>query len=106
MSLIGHSDALAWLRRALRTGRFAHAYLITGPRSVGKRTFALEIAQALNLDLKVVRMTLTPRERQRQIVQRTAERNVPETYEYACPSVSHAPDLTPSPTFLASGSVD
>jgi DNA polymerase III subunit delta' len=26
----------------------AHAYLITGPRSVGKRTFALEIAQALN----------------------------------------------------------
>jgi DNA polymerase III subunit delta' len=26
----------------------AHAYLITGPRSVGKRTFALEIAAALN----------------------------------------------------------
>jgi DNA polymerase III subunit delta' len=48
VSLIGHSDALAWLRRALQTGHFAHAYLITGPRSVGKRTFALEIAQALN----------------------------------------------------------
>jgi DNA polymerase-3 subunit delta' len=48
VSLIGHRDALAWLRRALHTGRFAHAYLITGPRSVGKRTFALEIAQALN----------------------------------------------------------
>jgi DNA polymerase-3 subunit delta' len=48
VSLIGHGDALAWLRRALQTGRFAHAYLITGPRSVGKRTFALEIAQALN----------------------------------------------------------
>jgi len=48
VSLIGHGDALAWLRRALKTGRFAHAYLITGPRSVGKRTFALEIAQALN----------------------------------------------------------
>jgi DNA polymerase-3 subunit delta' len=48
VSLIGHSDALAWLRRALHTGCFAHAYLITGPRSVGKRTFALEIAQALN----------------------------------------------------------
>jgi DNA polymerase III subunit delta' len=48
VSLIGHQDALAWLRRALQTGRFAHAYLITGPRSVGKRTFALEIAQALN----------------------------------------------------------
>ena len=48
MSLIGHADALAWLRRALQTGRLAHAYLITGPRSVGKRTFAMEIAQALN----------------------------------------------------------
>ncbi|MCA1645237.1 MAG: DNA polymerase III subunit delta', partial [Chloroflexi bacterium] len=48
MTLIGHRDALAWLNRALHTGRFAHAYLITGPRSVGKRTFALEIAQALN----------------------------------------------------------
>ena len=48
MTLIGHEDALAWLRRALQTDRVAHAYLITGPRSVGKRTFALEIAQALN----------------------------------------------------------
>lgn len=48
MSLIGHADAQAWLRRALSSGRMAHAYLITGPRSVGKRTFALEIAQALN----------------------------------------------------------
>jgi DNA polymerase III subunit delta' len=46
--LIGHADALAWLRGALATNRLAHAYLITGPRSVGKRTFALEIAQALN----------------------------------------------------------
>jgi DNA polymerase-3 subunit delta' len=46
--LIGHTDALAWLRGALATNRLAHAYLITGPRSVGKRTFALEIAQALN----------------------------------------------------------
>jgi DNA polymerase-3 subunit delta' len=48
VSLIGHRDALAWLQRALHTGRLSHAYLITGPRSVGKRTFALEIAQALN----------------------------------------------------------
>jgi DNA polymerase-3 subunit delta' len=46
--LIGQADALAWLRRAVASGRLAHAYLITGPRSVGKRTFALEIAQALN----------------------------------------------------------
>ena len=46
--MIGHEAAQAWLRRALQTNRFAHAYLITGPRSVGKRTFALEIAMAVN----------------------------------------------------------
>ena len=36
------------MRRALAADRLAHAYLITGPRAVGKRTFALEIAKALN----------------------------------------------------------
>jgi DNA polymerase III subunit delta' len=46
--VIGHEAAQAWLRRALQTDRLAHAYLITGPRSVGKRTFALEIAMAVN----------------------------------------------------------
>ena len=46
--MIGHEAAQAWLRRALQPDRLAHAYLITGPRAVGKRTFALEIAQALN----------------------------------------------------------
>jgi hypothetical protein len=65
-----------------------------------------EIAQALTLDLKTIRTVLTPLQRQHQIVRRTAQRNVPETYEYACPSVSHAPGLTPSASFLASGSVD
>jgi DNA polymerase-3 subunit delta' len=48
VSLIGHDLALAWLARALASDRLAHAYLITGPRAVGKRTFALEIAQAVN----------------------------------------------------------
>jgi DNA polymerase-3 subunit delta' len=46
--VIGHEAARAWLLRALQTDRFAHAYLITGPRSVGKRTFAFEIAMAVN----------------------------------------------------------
>lgn len=46
--MIGHEAAQAWLRRAVQTDRLAHAYLITGPRSVGKRTFAIEIAQAVN----------------------------------------------------------
>ena len=36
------------MRRALGADRLAHAYLITGPRAVGKRTFAIEIAKALN----------------------------------------------------------
>jgi DNA polymerase III subunit delta' len=46
--VIGHEAAQAWLQRAVQTDRLAHAYLITGPRSVGKRTFALEVAQAVN----------------------------------------------------------
>jgi DNA polymerase-3 subunit delta' len=48
--LIGHAEAVAWLRSALATGRLAHAYLLTGPRGVGRRTFALEIARALNCE--------------------------------------------------------
>jgi hypothetical protein len=54
-----------------------------------------EIAQALVLDLKAVRTMLTPLQRQRQIVRRTVECNVPETYEYACPSVNQL--ATPLP---------
>jgi DNA polymerase III subunit delta' len=49
--LIGHTEALAWLRRALAADRVAHAYLITGPKGVGRRTFALEIARALNCEV-------------------------------------------------------
>jgi DNA polymerase III subunit delta' len=48
VTLIGHREALDWLRRAIASDRLAHAYLLTGPRGVGRRTFALEIAQALN----------------------------------------------------------
>jgi DNA polymerase-3 subunit delta' len=38
---------VAAFRRAVERGRLAHAYLFTGPRGVGKRTFALELARAL-----------------------------------------------------------
>jgi len=48
VSLIGHTDAAAWLRRVVAAERLAHAYLITGPRGVGRRTFAFEIAMAAN----------------------------------------------------------
>jgi DNA polymerase III subunit delta' len=46
--LIGHSDAVALLRTSLAADRVSHAYLITGPRGVGRRTLALELAKALN----------------------------------------------------------
>lgn len=49
--LIGHAEALAWLRSVLAADRVAHAYLLTGPRGVGRRTFALEIARALNCEV-------------------------------------------------------
>jgi DNA polymerase-3 subunit delta' len=38
------------LQRALAQGRRAHAYLFVGPPQVGKRTLALELAQALNCE--------------------------------------------------------
>ncbi len=46
--VIGHANAVALLRRGIARGRTAHAYLLTGPRGVGRRTLALELAKALN----------------------------------------------------------
>ncbi|MDD5351394.1 MAG: hypothetical protein PHQ12_14375, partial [Chthoniobacteraceae bacterium] len=37
-------DAFTFLRRALESGRLAHAYLITGETGSGKRTLALRLA--------------------------------------------------------------
>jgi DNA polymerase-3 subunit delta' len=48
--LIGQQQAVAQLQHGLETGRLAHAYLITGPRGVGRRTLALQLAQALNCE--------------------------------------------------------
>jgi DNA polymerase-3 subunit delta' len=47
---MGQQQALAQLEHGLETGRLAHAYLITGPRGVGRRTLALQLAQALNCE--------------------------------------------------------
>jgi DNA polymerase III subunit delta' len=47
-SIIGHSEALASLERALRSERPPHAWLFSGPEGVGKAAVALEFAAALN----------------------------------------------------------
>jgi DNA polymerase-3 subunit delta' len=48
--IIGHEWAIDFLRRSLEGGRAAHAYLLTGPASVGKALLALRLAQALNCE--------------------------------------------------------
>jgi len=43
--LLGHGEAEAAMLRAWQTGRLAHAWLITGPRGIGKATFAYRLAR-------------------------------------------------------------
>jgi len=45
--LLGHAGAEATLLRAFRSGRLPHAWLITGPRGVGKATLAFRFARFL-----------------------------------------------------------
>jgi DNA polymerase III subunit delta' len=47
-SIIGHSDSLAVLQRALHSERPPHAWLFIGPEGVGKAATAIEFAAALN----------------------------------------------------------
>ena len=44
----GHDMAVELLKRSLEEGRLSHAYLLAGPRQVGKMTLAVDLAQALN----------------------------------------------------------
>lgn len=46
--VVGHKWAVDLLKRALASERVAHAYLLTGPPQIGKRSLALNFAQALN----------------------------------------------------------
>ncbi len=46
-SLRGHDRVVTTLRRALASGRLPHAFLFVGPEGIGKRAFALRLAQAL-----------------------------------------------------------
>ncbi len=45
---MGHEWAVNLLREHVARGEVRHAYLVTGPRGVGRRTLALRLAQALN----------------------------------------------------------
>ena len=45
--LLGHEDAEAVLLRAKESGRLPHAWLLTGPRGVGKATLAYRFARFL-----------------------------------------------------------
>jgi DNA polymerase-3 subunit delta' len=46
--VVGHKQAVDLLKGALASERVAHAYLLTGPSQIGKRSLALDFAQALN----------------------------------------------------------
>ena len=45
--IIGHLRQKDILRRALHSGRVAHAYLFEGPEGVGKHLMAVALARAL-----------------------------------------------------------
>ena len=47
-NLLGHDWAVDLLGEHIARGQVRHAYLITGPRGVGRRTLAVKMAQALN----------------------------------------------------------
>lgn len=45
--IIGHERAIGILKNALRQDKIHHAWLLTGPPGVGKRTLAIHLARAL-----------------------------------------------------------
>jgi DNA polymerase-3 subunit delta' len=48
--VVGQDKILTSLKQSLREGNLAHAYLLLGPHHIGKRTLALNLAQAVNCD--------------------------------------------------------
>ena len=48
--VVGQTRAVSLLQHSLERGSLAHAYLLVGPRHVGKMTLALNLAQALNCE--------------------------------------------------------
>ena len=48
--MVGQTRAVSLFESGLRKGTLAHAYLLVGPAHVGKKTLALNLAQALNCE--------------------------------------------------------
>ncbi|MFH1485241.1 MAG: DNA polymerase III subunit [Chloroflexota bacterium] len=48
--VLGHQQAVALLENGLRNYRLSHAYLLVGPKHIGKMTLGVKLAQALNCD--------------------------------------------------------
>ncbi len=48
--IVGHERAVDLLRRSIHNQRLGHAYLLSGPRGIGKRTLAVELARAVNCE--------------------------------------------------------
>ncbi|MBU0988475.1 MAG: hypothetical protein KKH68_14590 [Proteobacteria bacterium] len=46
--IIGHQRILDFLKKSIKNNRLAHAYLFTGPASLGKRIVALEFIKMMN----------------------------------------------------------
>lgn len=46
-SVRGHDRVIEQLRAGAKSGRLPHAFMFVGPEGIGKRTFALKLAQAL-----------------------------------------------------------
>lgn len=49
-ALIGHEAQVRLFRQVAERGRLAHAYVFLGPEGIGKRSFAVELAKALNCE--------------------------------------------------------
>ena len=47
-TILGHSGAISFLDRSIETGRLSHAYILVGPRHVGKMAVAIFLAKAVN----------------------------------------------------------
>lgn len=52
--MIGQDAMVTTLRNAFRTGRIAHAFMLTGVRGIGKTTTARLLARALNYETETV----------------------------------------------------